>query len=54
MMECPARGTELSWGRIRDDQQLVSGETKKQKKKRKKKIILKASCFERFQVKHDL
>lgn len=25
MMECPARGKELSWGRDRDDQQLVSG-----------------------------
>lgn len=42
MMECPARGKELSWGRDRDDQQLVSG-VKKINKKKLLKII--ASCI---------
>jgi len=31
MMECPARGKELSWDRNRDDQQLVSGIKNKKK-----------------------
>ncbi len=34
MMECPARGTELSWGKARDDQQLVSEEKKRERGKK--------------------
>lgn len=43
MMECPARGTELSWGSVRDDQQLVSEE---------KKIL--SDYYYLFQVKNNL